>query len=126
MAVYHDGVSPSEYLVHLVDALVLKQETMYVDFFTDPDRSVRLLSRNVSLPLEKLVFGLGNGWTSVDSGDEKALYIPPEELELAWNRLSRQHSLPRGFMFWTIDEEGRRGIFLANELRRILDLTAGL
>lgn len=121
LAVYHDLIAPSEYLVCFVEALVLNQETMIVDFSEDPDSSVNALQRNVSLPLEKLVIGLGNGWTSVDGGDEKALYVSPEQLEILWKRLSRRRSLVRGFMFWTIDEEGRGGICLAKELRKILD-----
>ena len=121
-AVYHEGISARDYLVSFVEALMDREETMFVNFYDDPESSVRMLPQNVSLPLEKLVFGLGNGWTSIDSGDEKALYISPEDLETAWIRLSRQRSLPRGFMFWTIDEEGRRGIFLAKELRKILDI----
>ena len=118
MAVHHDGISPSEYLVCYVEKLSLAGDSLDVDFSTDS--SVEIRSRNVPLPREKLVFGLANGWAAATEQD-KTLYIAPEELEFAWTHLSRQNLLPRGFMFWTIDEEGNRGVFLARELRKILD-----
>jgi len=121
MAVNHDDMSPAEYLVCYVERLVLSHKTLDVDFSTDPEPSVNNLHRNVSFPLGKLVFGLANGWAYSEKGNEKTLYISPEQLDFAWTRLSRQRSLPRGFMFWTIDEEGNRGIFLAKDLRKILD-----
>lgn len=119
-AVYHDGMNASDYLTSFVKALVANEETMYVDFSDDPN--VGMLGQNVSLPLKKLVFGLGNGWTSVGihSDDEKALYIAPEQLEIAWRILQNDNILPRGFMFWTINLEGLNGIYLARDLNRIL------
>lgn len=121
MAVYYDGLSPAEYLVWYVERLVLNHEILDVGFSTDPEPSVNDLQHNVSFPLDKLVFGLANGWAYSEKGNERTLYISPEQLDLAWTRLSRQRTLPRGFMFWTINEEGNRGIFLAKELRKILD-----
>lgn len=119
LAVHHNGMSPAEYLIGFVERLRLNGETMYVDFSSDPDASVRTLDPIVSFPLNKLVFGLANGWAS--PGDEKALYIQPKELGFTWKRLSAQNSLPRGFMFWTINEEGNRGVFLAKELYHIVE-----
>lgn len=118
MAVHHDGMSPSEYLVRYIEKLRSNGDTLDVDFSND--KSVDIRSRSVPFPREKLVFGLANGWAAA-AGQDKTLYIAPAELEFAWTRLSHQHLLPRGFMFWTIDEEGNRGIFLAKELRKILD-----
>jgi len=92
-----------------------------VDFSQDPD--VGMGGQNVSLPLNKLVFGLGNGWTSVDHkmSDKKALYISPAEAEIAWKALGQ--ACPRGFMFWTIDLEGMNDINLARDLSKILNDT---
>lgn len=118
LAVHHYGMSPAEYLVRYVERLLLNRETIYVDFSTDPDTSVSYLDPTVSFPLNKLVFGLTNGWASPKG--EKTLYIQPKELEFIWIRLSRQQTLPKGFMFWTIEEEGNRGVFLAKELNRIV------
>lgn len=123
-AIYHDRVPADEYLVEYAKALVLRGETMYVNFSDDDEPAVHQLDKNISFPLEKLVFGLGNGWTSVDSHDEKALYITPLDLESAWKQLTMNGTSIRGFMFWTINEEGRHGIFLARELKRILDSPA--
>ena len=126
MAVHHSGMSPAEYLVGYMEKLFLNDDMVDVDFSTDQDDSVNILSHRVSLPRKKLVFGLANGWASSFSseGQDKTLYISAEQLEFAWTRLSRQGLLPRGFMFWTIDEEGNRGIFLASDLRKILDSPA--
>jgi len=119
LAVHHEGLSPAVYLVTFVERLLLNKETMEVDFSSDPESSVKALSPTVPFPLEKLVLGLANGWSSPDN--EKTLYIPAEELEFAWTRLFRQRALVRGFMFWTINEEGNRDVFLAKDLKRILE-----
>ena len=122
-AVYHDGMSASDYLIRFVETLVVaNEETLYVDFSNDPDVGM-LGHQNVSLPLQKLIFGLGNGWTGA-AGDDKALYIAPDQLEAAWTALRKRNLMPRGFMFWTINAEGTNGIYLAHELCRILQMTA--
>jgi hypothetical protein len=41
-------------------------------------------------------------------------------LELAWNVLADLDLSPRGFMFWSIMQEGVNGIYLARELDRIM------
>lgn len=120
-AIYHDGVNASDYLIRFVKALVANHETVRVDFSSDPD--VGLLISDVPLPLHKLVFGLGNGWTS-GAGDDKAVFVAPDQVEAAWNALRADKVLPRGLMFWTINAEGENDIYLARDFRRILQTPA--
>lgn len=120
-AVYHDGLSPSDYLIQFVQSLHNSNETMYVDFSGDPELGW-VGPQNVSLPLSKLVLGLGNGWT-IDVADHKALYVPSDQLRVAWLTLFVVNMLPRGFMFWTIMLEGVNGVYLARDLQRIVQMT---
>jgi hypothetical protein len=116
-AIHHDGMTVSDYLIRYVCGLGLNNETLFVDFSKDPEVGF-LGPQSVSLPLRKLVFGLGNGWTGGD--DQRAIYMAPDQLELAWNVLADLDLSPRGFMFWSIMQEGVNGIYLARELDRIM------
>ena len=124
MAVYHHKMSPEDYLVSYIrDLVVQKQSQYYVDFSVDPDLDMK--GQYVLLPLSKLVIGLSNGWAA-DPNNEKHIYISPQQVEAAYKRLKEQSSsegdlTPRGFMFWTIEEEGTNGIYLARGLRHVLD-----
>jgi hypothetical protein len=113
-AVNQRGFSPSAYLIWYVETLLLNNETFFVDFSDDPESG--LSSVNVILPLSKLVLGFGNGW----AGNEKSLFFPTEEVQIAWMSLIKRKMQPRGFMFWTIDQEGENGVVLAPDLHRIL------
>lgn len=136
-------MAPSDYLVQFVDALVAHNETFYVDFSEDP--SVHLEGQHVAVPLSKLVIGLANGWASADDGSpdgQKALFISPDQIEKAWGilrqRQRRQNSydggnsctpasrerMPRGLMFWTINEEGRDGFYFSRSLSKILEINS--
>ena len=110
----HDGNTASDYLLDYIDELLSSNESFYVNFTEDVE--VGLSAQNVSLPLQKLVFGFGNGWAL---NSDKIAYISSDQVNLTWHQLlpSKQ---PRGFMFWTINSEGENGVFLAKELHQIL------
>lgn len=118
-AIYHFGLEPSTYLRTFVTTLVGNDESFEVDFLSDPE--IETSERVVSLPLRKLVFGLANGWAF--GPNEKTLYIEPAELQTVWSTWVQEFTRPRGFMFWTINEEGKNGIFYARDLKRILNST---
>jgi hypothetical protein len=113
----HDGYKASDYLLKYIDELFLSNESFYVNFTEDLD--IGLTAQNVSLPLQKLVFGFGNGWAS---RNEKIVYISSDQINMTWQQLHAMSpsKLPRGFMFWTINAEGENGVFLAKDLSNIL------
>jgi hypothetical protein len=110
-------LNASDYLLQYVEQLVSKNETFLVDFTSDPE--LGLSAQNVLIPLQKLVLGLGNGWVG---RNDKTVYISPDQVNSTWHHLIAKayRTLPRGFMFWTIDEEGENGIYLAKDLSSIL------
>jgi hypothetical protein len=113
----HDGYSASDYLFEYIDDLVSSNESFFVNFTEDLE--VGLSAQNVSLPLQKLVFGFGNGWAR---NSDRIAYISSDQVNITWKRLCEisPSMQPRGFMFWTINDEGEHGIFLAKELHQIL------
>ena len=117
-AIYKLGMSPSEYLDSYVEDLALRHEKFWVHF--PQDAEIEMESQSVPLPLSKLVIGLANGWAN--DGDEKTLYIDPSDVALAYNRLTERGRTLRGFMFWTIDEEGRNGVHMADALNQVLHI----
>lgn len=121
MAAYHDKISPQDYIVSYVqDLIVQRQSKFFVDFAQDPQ--LKMKGQDVVLPLSKLVIGLANGWAA-DPDNKKHFFISPEECHKAYQRLqSSQHGdlSPRGFMFWTIEEEGTNGIHLARDIHEFL------
>jgi hypothetical protein len=121
MAVYHQDVSPEDYLVGYVEGLIVKQESkFYVDF--SMDKVLDMEGQFVHLPLSKLVIGLANGWAA-DPENRKHVFITPDQVEKAYRalKLSAHCDLsPRGFMFWTIEEEGTRNVHLARDVHKIL------
>ncbi len=58
----------------------------------------------VSVPLNKLVIGLANGWAN--ERGQKFLLLWENELETIFKTLSEKNLLPRGFMFWSLASEG--------------------
>jgi hypothetical protein len=114
-----DGLNASDYLVRYIEGLVSNNQSFFVNFTEDTE--LGLPDQHVSLPLRKLVFGLGNGWAA---NDDKTIYISPSQLNATWQQLHAkpQSQYPRGFMFWTINLEGENGIYLANDLHKILQL----
>lgn len=91
-----------------------------MEFSQDP--TLQLSSSFVSLPLSKLVLGFGNGWTiKVDDMDnEKALYVSTKQISELWSNLARLGQVPRGCMFWTINEEGLHDVHFARDLSTIV------
>ena len=122
MSIYHDGVKPSDYLYNFVHDLVVNNESYHVKF--DQDTTLGMKAQNVSVPLSKLVIGLANGWAVNNNPDSssyhKALYISGTECEVAYKRLLNDQHVPRGFMFWTIEERGKNDIYLAKDIGRFL------
>jgi hypothetical protein len=114
----HQGIQPGKYLEQYVERLLVNDFKFFVDFADDS--LVDLSGVNVTVPLSKLVFGLANGW--VDTNNDKNLFISPEQVQTAWGALKEKDLLPRGFMFWTIDEEGRNGVNLAQGLNKVLHI----
>jgi chitinase len=58
----------------------------------------------MKVPLDKLVIGLGNGWTANPLG--KFLFLSRDDIHSAYMELSRLNILPKGFMYWDIADEG--------------------
>jgi hypothetical protein len=102
-------------LLQYIEQLVSKNEMFLVNFMSDPE--LGLSAQNVLIPLQKLVLGLGNSWVG---RNDKTVY--PDQVNSTWHQLigKAYRTLPRGFMFWTIDEEGENGIYLAKDLSSIL------
>lgn len=108
------GVPASTYIESYVEDLALRHEKFYVDFSQDPELNME--GQMVRLSLSKLVVGLANGWAD----GEKTLYVDPLDAGKAYERLSQKGRAPRGFMFWSIDEEGMNGIFMAHALNQAI------
>lgn len=118
MAVYHGDMAADDYLYAFVRDLVRRGEEFVVDFDQDP--SVHLASQPVRLPLDKLVLGLGNGWAlHPASAANKVLYVSGAQCKEAYGRL-QEAERPRGFMVWTLDERGTRGVYLARDIGEFL------
>lgn len=117
-AVFSKGIQPDIYLEQYVRKLAANDFRFLVDF--SDDVAVGLGVVNVTVPLSKLVLGLANGWADTD--DEKQIFISPQQVRGAWFALKQRDLLPRGFMFWTIDEEGRNGVHLARGLNTVLHI----
>lgn len=116
-AIHELGMPPAKYLESYVEDLALRHEKFWVHFNEDPDLDME--AQSVHLPLSKLVVGLANGWAE---GGDKTLYVDPSDVGEAYNRLSERGRALRGFMFWTIDEEGSNGVYMADGLNNILHI----
>lgn len=117
-AIRHKGMTPHEYLIQYIQEIKAAGEAYLVDFSSDP--SVEMPSQKVRLPLSKLLLGLANGWAH-DS--PKAIYISSAEVKAAYSSLvASGHELPRGIMFWLIDEEGKNDVFLTPGLNEVLHI----
>lgn len=105
-----------EYLREYVLRLHRNGESFPVNFSTDAD--LHLADSNISLPVSKLILGFGNGW--VDA--VKNVYISPSDIQWAWSSIKADNAnaIPRGLMFWSIDDEGKASLYLAKALSDIL------
>ena len=109
-----------------------------VDFGMDPELS-SVGYRRVRMDTNKLVIGLANGWALEATDENRTLYISGDDCRDAYNRLKyveyddvdddddeegvqKKHRdiTPRGFMFWTIDERGKNGVYLARDIGNFL------
>ena len=115
LAVYHDKVTPQDYLVQYIQGLAAQEFRFYVDF--SQDISVELHGQYIPLPLDKLVIGLPNGWVL---DNDKQYYMSAEQCQDAYQRLITHNLAPRGFMFWTIERRGYKGVYLAKALGEML------
>jgi chitinase len=118
MSLNHNGMSQDSYLELYVNELVEKGQSYLVNFDEDP--TLNFSSRQVSVPLSKLVFGFANGWAS--NGEDKVAFFDPEKIRIAYRNLSESGIAPRGFMFWVIGEEGSNGVFYTRALNKILQI----
>lgn len=116
MAIFADSIDPADYLVRYVEKLAEGNYEFPVHFEQDP--KTRLDRSNVSLPLSKLVLGFANGWAK-DSGN-KTVFFTGSKISAAWEKLRAKKLLPRGLMFWIIDEEGTNGVNMSHDLGQLL------
>ncbi|KAL3827356.1 hypothetical protein ACHAXA_003090 [Cyclostephanos tholiformis] len=125
MSIHHDGTRPSDYLYSLVRDFVSADMSFTVNFGMDPEMS-SVGSRRVKLDTNKLVIGLANGWALDTPDDDRTIYISGDDCRNAYLRLmeggQNKHGdiTPRGFMFWTIDERGKNGVYLARDIGKFL------
>jgi beta-glucosidase len=130
MSIHRDGTSPDDYLHSLVRNVAVAENMSFpVDFGRDPALAGSMgSSRRVRMDLDKLVIGLANGW-AFDSPDNRTLFVSAEDCRSAYLRLKDNPEegygdiTPRGFMFWTIDERGRNGVYLARGIGEFLHTT---
>lgn len=116
MEIHHHKTLPEWYLSDYIQDLFNKKQQYFVDFGSVPE--LGLNSKNVPVPLSKLVWGFGNGW--IDKTDDKHIYFPPECIMAAYQDLVDWMMTPRGMMFWSIAAEGKDGLYYAKELNDIL------
>ena len=120
MEIFHHHIAPEAYLSFYVQGLFNNHQQFYVDFEQDPD--IGLKSKNVDLPLSKLVWGFSNGWALSIQDQQRHIFFQPECVQAAYQDLVDWMMEPRGFMFWNIDSEGDNGIFYSKELNNILHI----
>lgn len=123
MSLLQDKITPAEYLKRYIETAKDHDGSLsFVVDFSD-DHEVDIMNKQtIRLPLSKLVFGFANGWADDDESD-KTLYVTPQQINAAWKALESNRKLPRGLMFWTINEEGEvsNGVSFARELSQILN-----
>jgi chitinase len=103
-----------------------KKSGLFVNFEDEP--LLRTRNQFIEIPLSKLVFGFANGWSHNSRG--KTVYMSPDNIRQAFQTLFNKQMMPRGCMFWVIEEEGTNNVHFAKELSSIrsmetLDLTMG-
>jgi len=68
----------------------------------------------ISVPPKRLVFGFANGWAD----DHKFVRVRPETLRTMLFRMKIA-----GIMFWTIEEEGNGGMYIADDIATAISAT---
>ncbi len=89
--------APADYLYAWVPRFA---QGWTVDFSSDPDSAWP--TQTVSLPYDRLVIGLANGW----AGSPQAVLVMPQDVGVAHERLAKEGRAPRGYVFWNIGSEG--------------------
>lgn len=126
MSVYHDEKHAEEYLYSLVRNIAIENQSFYVDFSQDHELKVKFPSRFVKIELSKFVIGLANGWAMNDNipfDQRKTLFVSADDCFRAYNRLKHSEYgdiTPRGFMVFTLDERGTRGVYIEKEIGKFL------
>lgn len=94
-----------------VDALILRANRLQSGFEVDIPSVGKV---NITVPLEKIVFGFANGWAD----GIKVLQVDTQSVKHALDGLltNKEKKNVGGVMFWTIEEEGNNGIFLSSFL----------
>ncbi|KAL3768369.1 hypothetical protein ACHAW5_005207 [Stephanodiscus triporus] len=121
MSILRDGTSPYDYLYSFVRELDAENNSFPVEFGSDPALGETMGTRRVKIDPNKLVIGLANGWAL--NTPDKTLYVSAEDCRRAYLWLKDDANgdiAPRGFMFWTIDERGTNGVYLARGIGRFL------
>mmetsp|Transcript_15446 Transcript_15446/g.7476 ORF Transcript_15446/g.7476 Transcript_15446/m.7476 type:complete len:80 (+) Transcript_15446:442-681(+) len=70
----------------------------------------------ITIPKDKLVIGLANGWAD----GVKVIAVTPGSAGDAYIRLKKEGNSFRGYMFWCIADEGKKGLYLAKGLNEFL------
>ncbi|GAB5371468.1 hypothetical protein AAMO2058_001582400 [Amorphochlora amoebiformis] len=79
-------------------------------------------TKRISVPPERLVIGLANGWANSDNDKGKFVFIEPESVEQVFTECDKSAPRPRGFGYWTIGEEGTNGVYLARSLNKFMKI----
>ena len=127
------GVPPIDYLINFISNLVVESNNNSTNFTNtdtnvrhgymvnfEDDKSVKLHNQFVHVPIQKLVIGLANGW-ALDN-NEKHVYFSPDDLHKAYEILLANKINPKGFMFWSIQLEGKNDIYFAKSLNKIMHI----
>lgn len=109
------GMQQSDFFIEYIQSLSSTAFGYNVDFEDDEENDLK--NQFVALPLSKIVFGFANGW-AFDS--EKAIFVHPSEIKIAYDHLKRINLEPRGLGFWVVDNEGTNGVELTKDLNAII------
>jgi len=117
--VINNHMSAADYIVDLVEKML---EGWEINFSSDPDIGIE--TQRVRVIPTQLVIGLANGWAG--PRPEKFLLVYGDEARQAYEILTARGIAPRGFMFWSIFDEGTlvNGVplYLAKDLNSFLKI----
>jgi len=117
--VINNNMPAANYIVQLVEKLLAGWE---INFSSDPDMGIE--TQRMRVVPTQLVIGLANGWAG--PRPDKFLLVYPEEARQAYEILQARGLTPRGFMFWSILDEGTPvngdPLYLAKDLNSFLKI----
>jgi len=106
--------APSKGSHQLMVEIIAKNMQCLTDGFTvDFGGYANLSKMNIVVPAEKVVIGLGNGWTETTSPWYKFPFFEPSAASEAWCELANR---TRGFVYWDIADDENKSF--AGELHR--------